>query len=174
MFREGWSGNQADVTADTHNIRSTLYNYDQLNPGQLHPSWFTKQGYQDYQSAGGFKPGQPLDVGAIKDTLESQARGGVSKQVEYGPMADPWYDAAQKLGVTPAAAQAGGWFNYGPITGLKSPPKILPDLLNDQLEHTSRVLGVSPQHILNWWGQRKIPLAQNTAPGPLAQATGVG
>jgi hypothetical protein len=171
MFREGWSGNQADVTADTHNIRSTLYNYDQLNPGQLHPSWFTKPGYQDYQAAGGFKPGQPLDVGAIKDTLESQARGGVSKQVEYGPMADPWYDAAQKLGITPAAGQAGGWFNYGPITGLKSPPKILPDLLNDQLEHTSRVLGVSPQHILDWWGKRKIPLAENAAPGP---QTGVG
>jgi len=69
MFREGWSGNQADVTADTHNIRATLYNYDQLNPGQLHPSWFTKPGYRDYVAQGGFQPGQPLDVGAIKDTL---------------------------------------------------------------------------------------------------------
>jgi hypothetical protein len=170
MFREGWSGNQADVTADTHNIRSTLYNYDQLNPGQLHPSWFTKQGYQDYKSAGGFKPGQPLDVGAIKDTLEGSTKGGVYKQTEYGPMADPWYDAAQKLGITPAAGQAGGWFNYGGITGLKSPPKILPDLLNDQLEHTSRVLNLAPQKILDWWGKRKIPLAQNQGP----QSTGVG
>jgi hypothetical protein len=171
MFREGWSGNQADVTADTHNIRSTLYNFDQLNPGQLPPSWFTKPGYQAYQGAGGFQPGQKLDVGAIKDTLESQARGGVSKQVEYGPMADPWYDAAQKLGMSPAATQAAGWFNYGPITGLKSPPKILPDLLNDQIEHTSRVLGVTPQHILNWWGQRKIPLAENTV-GPQQSEVG--
>lgn len=174
MFREGWSGNQADVTADTHNIRATLYNYDQLNPGQLPSSWFTKPGYQDYQAAGGFKPNQGLDVGAIKDTLESQARGGVSKQVEYGVMADPWYDAAQKLGISPAQAQAAGWFNYGPITGLRSPPKILPDLLNDQIEHTSRVLGVSPQHILNWWGQRKIPLAENTAPGTTLNNSGVG
>jgi hypothetical protein len=173
MFREGWSGNQADVTADTHNIRSTLYNYDQLNPGQLHPSWFTKQGYQDYQSAGGFKPGQQLDVGAIKDTLEGSTKGGVYKQTEYGPMADPWYDAAQKLGITPAAGQAAGWFNYGPITGLKSPPKILPDLLNDQLEHTSRVLGVAPQKVLDWWGKRKIPLAQNAVPGTTLNS-GVG
>ena len=165
MFREGWSGNQADVTADTHNIRSTLYNFDQLNPGQLPPSWFTKQGYQDYQGAGGFKPSQPLDVGAIKDTLEGATKGGVYKQTEYGPMSDPWYDAAEKLGVQPAQAQAAGWFGYGPITGLKSPPKILPDLLNDQIEHTSRVLGVSPEHVLDWWAKRKIPLAENTVPG---------
>jgi hypothetical protein len=177
MFSEGWSGNQADVTTDVHNIGSTLYNYDQLNPGQLHPSWFQggEKGpaYQGYQAAGGFPTGQVLPDKTINDTLAGVTKGGLKKQTEYGVMTDPWYDAAQKLGISPAAGQSAGWFNYGGITGLKSPPKILPDLLNDQLEHTSRVLGVEPQRLLNWWGKRKIPLAQN-APGTTLNSTAVG
>lgn len=173
MFREGWSGNQADVTADTHNIRSTLYKFDQLHPGELDPGWFTAEGYNAYKKAGGFGQGQPLNVGAIKDTLEGATVNKVPKQTEYGVMSDPWYDAAKQLGIPPAQAQAGGWFNYGPITGLKSPPKTLPDLLNDQLEHTSKVLGVSPSKALEWWGRRKIPLAQ-ASPPPITGALASG
>jgi hypothetical protein len=177
MFREGWNGNQRDVTADVHNIASTLYDYDQLHPGQLHPGWFEggEKGpaYRSYKETGGWPTGQVLPDKTISDTLEGATRNKVYKQTEYGVMTDPWYDAAAKLNIAPAAAQSGGWFQYGPITGLKSPPKILPDLLNDQLEHTSRVLGVDPKRLLNWWGKRKIPLAENAVPG-MTLNSGVG
>jgi hypothetical protein len=165
LFRDAWSGNTSDVVADTHNIRATLRAYDQDNPGQLHPSWFSSpQAYQDYKANGGFGQG-PLDVGAIKDTLGDATLKGVRKQVEYGPMSDPWRDVGQKLGISPGQAQSGGWFNYGPQTGLRSPPKTLPMLLNDQIEHTSRVLGIPQEKVLDWWANKKIPLAENAVRG---------
>jgi hypothetical protein len=159
-FREGWSGNMADVTADTHNIRATLYELDRLHPGSIPRQWFTTpQDYEAYVAGGGFRPDTPMNVGAIKDTLGSVTVNKVPRQTEYGVMADPWYRAAEQLGIHPAEAQSGGWFSYGPITGLRSPPKTIPQLLDDQIGHTGNILGVDPRKILEWWGQKKIPLA---------------
>jgi hypothetical protein len=74
-------------------------------------------------------------------------------------MTEPWYGAAKKLGIAPAEAQSGGWFSYGPITGLQSPPKTITNLLNDQIGATAKVLNISPEKAVDWWARGKIPLA---------------
>lgn len=156
-FRENWRGNLADVTADTHNIRSTLFEMDQLKPGSLPRGWFTSdEAYERY-----LKDGFPSarNIGDIADTLSDVTVKKVRRQSEYLPMADPWYGAAQKLGIHPAEAQSGGWFTYGPQTGLRSPPKTITNLLNDQIDATARVLDVPNEKVVKWWAQGKIPLS---------------
>jgi hypothetical protein len=155
-FRENWAGNLRDVTGDTHNIRSTLYEMDQAKPGSLHPSWFTSDdAYAKYRKDGF----EALDPGDIKDTLGSVTVKGQKRQSEYLPMTEPWYRAARQLGINPAEAQSGGWFSYGPITGLQSPPKTIANLLNDQVAATAKALNVPPEKVVNWWSRGKIPLA---------------
>ena len=155
-FRENWSGNLSDVTADTHNIRSTLYTLDQLYPGQLPREWFSSdKGYAKYKSEG-FRA---VDAGDISDTLGSVTSKGQKRQSEYLVMAEPWYRAAEKVGIAPAEGQSGGWFSFGDITGLQSPPKTIPNLLNDQIHATAKALNVPEEVVVNWWSRGKIPLA---------------
>jgi len=167
-FRENWSGNLADVTGDTHNIRGTLFEMDNLMPGQLHPSWFhggeKGEAYAKYKREG-FRA---LDPGDINDSLGTTTVKKVERQSEYLPMVEPWYRAAKKLGIHPAEGQSGGWFEYGPITGLASPPKTIVNLLNDQIADTAKTLNVSPEKVVDWWAHGKIPLTG------LAGALGAG
>jgi hypothetical protein len=164
-FRENWSGNLQDVTTDTHNIRSTLYEMDQLKPGSLPRGWFSSdKAYEQYRTKGFLS----LDPGAFVDTLGTKAVRNISRQTEYLPMTEPWYQAAKKLGIAPAEAQSGGWFSYGPITGLRSPPKTIVNLLNDQVAATAKATGRSPEQIVNWWARGKIPLAGVAGAGATA------
>jgi hypothetical protein len=155
-FRENWSGNLRDVTGDTHNIRSTLYEMDQLQPGSLPRGWFNSDAAFAKYKEHGF---HTVDAGDIADTLGSKTVNKIPRQSEYLPMTDPWTLAAQKVGIAPAEGQSGGWFSYGDITGLQSPPKTIPNLLNDQIAATAKAADVSPEQVVNWWAKGKIPLA---------------
>ena len=66
---------------------------------------------------------------------------------------------AHQLGIDPSAAQSLGWFHYGPVTGLQSPPKTIPNLLNDQIEATAKAMNVPHEKAVHWWAKRMIPLA---------------
>jgi len=168
IFQRNWSGNLADVTGDTHNIRATLAALDELHPGKLPREWFVSdEAHKAYKKRGGFGK-DPLPVGDIKDTLEGATKDKIYKQTEYGIMTDPWYRAAEKLGIDPATGQAHGWFGYGGRTGLMSPEATIDDLLNAQIEATSRATGLHPEKILQLWGRGRIPLA--AAPGAADQS----
>ena len=120
----------AMALADTNNISSTLYEMDKVSPGSLPRGWFSSDAaYAKYRSDGF----HTLDPGDILDTLGSKTVNKIPRQSEYLPMAEPWYRAAEKVGIAPAEAQSGGWFSYGDITGLQSPPKTITNLLNDQI-----------------------------------------
>jgi len=164
-FRENWSGNLRDVTGDTHNIRSTLYEMDQVKPGSLPRGWFTSdEAYGKYKKEG-FRA---VDAGDIADTLGDKAVNKIRRQSEYLPMTEPWYRAAEKVGIAPAEAQSGGWFSYGDITGLQSPPKTITNLLNDQVAATAKAIDQPPEKVVDWWAQGKIPLAGVAGAAPLA------
>ena len=171
-FDQNVQGNLASPTIDTHNIQGTLYQFDQLHPGQVPPEWFSDAAaYERYRANGGFTPNRTIVQGDINDSLPTVQRGGVKKQVEYGPMTTPWYGAAEQLGISPAQAQAGGWFNYGGVTGLRSPVRSMSQLFGDQVYDTARTLGISPERVLDWWSKKLIPLTQNEA-GPPQTMTG--
>jgi hypothetical protein len=168
LFREGWSGNMADVVADTHNIRSILDVYDRLFPGSLNRGWFKNdQAFRTYQEGGGFNKEGLLPIGDIQDTLPQPMIPGTGRggQVEYPLISGPTRRAGEILGISPGEAQERMWFNYGPRTGLQSPLATIPDLLNSQIEATARATGMSPEAIMKLWAQRGIPLASNETPG---------
>lgn len=172
-FRENWSGNMADVTADTHNIRATLDALDRMAPGSLQREWFGSDAeYNAYRERGGFPQGS-LEKEGIDDTLGSVQRNKVKSQLEYPILQGPTQEAARLLNIAPAEAQERLWFAKGPRTGLRSPPMTIPDLLNAQFEVTARVLGISPEEVMKLWAQRKIPLAENEEQQPVPGQTGV-
>jgi hypothetical protein len=174
-FRENWTGNMADVTADTHNIRKVLDTYDQLFPGTLDRGWFNDQAaYEAYKAGKGFPKEGMLPVGDIADALESNTVKGQKIQYEYPIIQGPTKIAAERLGISPAEAQERLWFQGGPRTGLASPPMTIPDLLNAQIEKTAKVLGLPPDVVLKMWAQRGIPLAENEEKAPVPGTSMVG
>lgn len=175
-FRENWSGNLQDPTADTHYIRKTLDYLDQIMPGQIPRGWFDDQAsYDKYVAEKGF-PKEGQLPGEIKDTLEGQMVPGTGRwgQTEYPVLQLPGRLAAQKLNITPAEAQAAMWFIGGPRTGLLSPQMTIPDLLNAQIEATARATGLAPERILKLWSTGAIPLAQNDEQKDMPGASAVG
>lgn len=176
-FKENWTGNMADVTGDTHNIRKILDAYDRLFPGSLDKGWFTSdEAYQAYKARGGFDPSGELPVGDISDTLEGAMIPGTGRyaQTEYPILQGPTIEAAKQLGISPAEAQERLWFEGGPRTGLRSPPMTIPDLFNAQIEQTAKVLGVTPEEVMKIWARRGIPLASNEPTSDVPGASAVG
>lgn len=175
-FQQNWTGNMADVTADTHNIRKTLDVFDRLNPGELHPGWFQgEDAYRRYQDAGGFPSEGGLPVGDINDRGGGAMIPGTGRkaQTEYPILQGPTREAARILGLDPAVAQERLWFEGGPRTGLRSPSMTIPDLLNSQFDQTGRVLGMDPEEIMKLWARKRIPLAEaDVSDVPGASAVG--
>jgi hypothetical protein len=160
-FKENWSGNMADATADTHYIRSVLDAYNEIDPGGIPRGWFkTDEGYNAYRNNGAVFDTGVIDVGAIKDGLEGSTTGGRYSQTEYPIMQGPTNVAAEELGLQPAEVQERLWFARGHRTGLQSPRRAIPDLFNSQLEYTANVLGMPPDEVLKLFARHKIPLAE--------------
>lgn len=176
-FRENWTGNMADVTADTHNIRKILDAYDRLNPGGLPREWFNSdKAFATYKAGGGFPKEGMLPVGDIRDSLGGGIVAGTGRkaQTEYPIMQGPTIAAARMLGIAPAEAQEQLWFEGGPRTGLRSPPMTIPDLFNSQFEATARATGLDPVTIMRLFARRQIPLAENKPMTDLPGASAVG
>jgi hypothetical protein len=155
-FAENVRGNLQGITADTHNIRGILVSYDELNPGRIPREWFKNDtAYRMYREQG-LTPA--ILKGGIDDSLGSQAIGGVSRQSEYGPIAEITERSANILGVPPAMGQSLGWFGLGNMTNLKSAPKTLTELMGDRVNITSQYLGEDPDTVFKMFAQGQIPL----------------
>jgi hypothetical protein len=166
-FKENWSGNMADATADTHNIRAILDAYDHLEPGGIPRGWFkSDMAYDNYRQGGGFPSEGQLNVGAIEDGLKGQQIGGRYAQTEYPIMQGPTNRAAEILGISPAEVQERTWFTRGPRTGLQSPRMAIPDLFNAQIENTAKVLGISQEEVLKLFAKQNTPCPERTHEHP--------
>lgn len=147
------AGDQTGVTADTHDISGILYAMNKAQPGSVPEGFIVPEARDKYRETGelNFK-------NQILNSLGSASRGGEKAQVEYGPIADVNFRAAEILGIPASEQQALQWFKYGPETGLASAPKTVVDLMNDRLDVTAQVLGISPEEVLRLYVQKKIPL----------------
>jgi hypothetical protein len=154
-FKENAAGNLAGVTVDTHAIRGALHALNEINPGSIPDEWIKSQHLAAYKK----DPTKLKPATMINDTLGSVSSKKVSKQVEYAPFSDIYTRMGEILGVSPAEAQAMGWFGSGKLTGLRSEAKSLPSLFNDRLSTTSQLMGITPQEALREVVQkRSIPL----------------
>ena len=169
-FADNVEGNLSGATIDTHAIRGALDALNEIDPGSIPKEWikpkFRKQYAEDPTSL------NPATM--INDTLESATIDGVKKQVEYGPIADIYVAMGKKLNVSPAEAQSMGWFGSGDRTGLASESKTIVDLVNDRIDVTAQLLGISNEEAARKLFRREIPLASNPMGGLLMQGPGSG
>ena len=161
-FLPNTAGDLGYVTADTHNIRGALLAMNEVEPGSISPSWFrTPEARARYAETAQFDPATD-----INDSLQSAMSGGRKMQVEYGPMADVTFEAARQAGIAPGPMQSLGWFGSGADTGLASATKTISELMNERINVTAQVLGISPAEVLRMFYEGKIPLM---AEGGLAE-----
>jgi hypothetical protein len=167
VFGRNIAGDLSGVTADVHNVRAINILYNDMNPGQLPASSFeTKKLYDQYKAAY-----TPDDKGVVRGMSDAELREilvarpsgqgvrGQEVSTEYPIYSDITSEVGNRLGLTPADAQALMWFSYGNRTGLASEAKTVPELLNDRLSITAQALGVSPQEAFDLYRRNMIPLA---------------
>ena len=161
-FAENVAGNLEGVTVDTHAIRAVIDVMNELEPGSVPIEWIggkTAKKTKEFQAMYKKDP-KSLDVSTmVKDTLESQALNKVSKQTEYAVFSDIYKKVAEKAGVKPAEAQSLSWFANGERTGLASEPKTIVELLDDRIDVTSQLTGISKEEVFKKFMQGSIPLA---------------
>jgi len=167
VFARNISGDLSGVTADMHNVRAINLLYNDAYPGQLPISSFkNEKTFNQYRAA--YTPDENGVVRGLSDQtmlemMVSRPSGqAIAKQqvsTEYPIYSEITTNVAERLGLTPADAQALMWFYYGGRTGLASEAKTVPQLLNDRLSITAQALGVSPQEAFDLYRRNMIPLA---------------
>lgn len=155
-FGRATAGDLSHIPADTHNIRGALMALNEIAPGEMPLDWLNPAARAGYVDTGVFDPASD-----INDSLQSMPIGGRKMQVEYGPVADVTYRAAEMLGRPPAGIQSLGWFGSGSDTGLRSPPQTITGLLDSQLNTTGQALGISPMEVLRLLQEGRIPLLRD-------------
>jgi hypothetical protein len=158
FFSKNVAGNLTGVTADTHAIRAALDVLNELKPGTI-GEWIKPEFKEKYAA----DPSKLDPATWIDDTLGSVSVKGKQMQVEYGPIADIYHEAAKILGVQPAEAQSMGWFASGKRTGLKSDRKTVVDLVNERINVTAQALEISEKEAAKKLLNREIPLLVNPA-----------
>jgi hypothetical protein len=160
-FAENVAGNLQGVTADTHAIRGVLDALNKAEPGSIPKEWFgdtiEKQNklYEAYKkNPSGLKP----EKDTLPGSLASQKIDGVSKQTEYAVISDLYKMTAEKLGITPAEAQALHWFTQGERTGLVSEPKTIIDIIEERIDVTAQALNRPKEEVFVDFFSGKIPL----------------
>jgi len=160
-FAENVSGNLAGVTVDTHAIRAVFDVLNELEPGSIPLKFIggktaakTKEFQEMYQ-----KDPSSFDAATmVADTLQSQKIDGKNMQTEYAVFSDIYKQVAEKLGVKPAEAQSLSWFANGDKTGLASEPKTIVELIDDRVDVTAQLTGMSKDEIFKKFFQGSIPL----------------
>jgi hypothetical protein len=164
IFGENSAGNHSGVTVDTHAIRGALDVLNERHPGAIPAEYIRKEFREAYLA----DPTKLDPATWIEDTVASQAFKKVPSQVEYGNIAGVYHGAADILGVSPAEAQAMGWFGSGHRTGLSSEQKTIVNLMNDRIAVTAKALGRSQEDVARAMYRRQIPLMMTGHPAMLA------
>jgi hypothetical protein len=167
VFGRNISGDRTAVTADVHNVRAVNMLFNDLHPGELPASSFDNAAkYQRYRDA--YTPDADGVVRGMNDAelrkiLVARPSGqtvrGQDVSTEYPIYNDITTNIAERLGLTPADAQALMWFHYGPRTGLASEAHTVPELLNQRMSITSQALDIPPEEVLRLYSRNMIPLA---------------
>ncbi len=160
-FAENVAGNLAGVTVDTHAIRAVFSAMNEIKPGSVPIKFIggkTAAKTKEFQEAYKKDPSS-LDVATmINDTLQTQKINGETLQTEYAVFSDLYKLVAKKLGVQPAEAQSLSWFANGKMTGLASEPKTIVELIDDRVDVTAQLSGLTKREVFKKFFQGSLPL----------------
>ncbi len=160
-FAENVAGNLSGVTVDTHAIRAVLDALNELEPGSVPLKFIggkTAAKTKEYQAMYQKDPSTFDAATMVADTLGSQKIDGKDVQTEYAVFSDIYKQVAEKLGVKPAEAQSLSWFANGDKTGLASEPKTIVELIDDRVDVTSQLTGMSKDEVFKKFFRGSIPL----------------
>ena len=160
-FAENVAGNLSGVTVDTHAIRAVLDALNELEPGSVPLKFIggkTAAKTKEYQEMYQKDPSTFDAATMVADTLGSQKINGKDVQTEYAVFSDIYKQVAEKLGVKPAEAQSLSWFANGDKTGLASEPKTIVELIDDRVDVTSQLTGMSKDEVFKKFFKGSIPL----------------
>lgn len=160
-FAENVAGNLSGVTVDTHAIRAVLDALNELEPGSVPLKFIggkTAAKTKEYQEMYQKDPSTFDAATMVADTLGSQKIDGKDVQTEYAVFSDIYKQVAEKLGVKPAEAQSLSWFANGNKTGLASEPKTIVELIDDRVDVTSQLTGMSKDEVFKKFFKGSIPL----------------
>tara|TARA_R100000697_G_scaffold57980_2_gene71151 strand:- start:2600 stop:3823 length:1224 start_codon:yes stop_codon:yes gene_type:complete len=160
-FAENVAGNLSGVTVDTHAIRAVLDALNELEPGAVPLKFIggkTAAKTKEFQEMYKKDPSTFDAATMVADTLGSQKIDGKDVQTEYAVFSDIYKQVAEKLGVKPAEAQSLSWFANGDKTGLASEPKTIVELIDDRIDVTSQLTGMSKDEVFKKFFKGSIPL----------------
>ena len=160
-FAENVAGNLSGVTVDTHAIRAVFDAINELEPGSVPLKFIggkTAAKTKEYQDMYQKDPSTFDAATMVADTLGSQKIDGKDVQTEYAVFSDIYKQVAEKLGVKPAEAQSLSWFANGDKTGLASEPKTIVELIDDRVDVTSQLTGMSKDEVFKKFFKGSIPL----------------
>ncbi len=160
-FAENVAGNLSGVTVDTHAIRAVFDAINELEPGSVPLKFIggkTAAKTKEYQEMYQKDPSTFDAATMVADTLGSQKIDGKDVQTEYAVFSDIYKQVAEKLGVKPAEAQSLSWFANGDKTGLASEPKTIVELIDDRVDVTSQLTGMSKDEVFKKFFKGSIPL----------------
>tara|TARA_R110000744_G_scaffold206516_2_gene325126 strand:- start:227 stop:1504 length:1278 start_codon:yes stop_codon:yes gene_type:complete len=160
-FAENVSGNLAGVTVDTHAIRAVFDVLNELEPGSIPLKFIggkTAAKTKEYQAMYENDPSSFDAATMVADTLGSQKIDGKNVQTEYAVFSDIYKQVAERLGVKPAEAQSLSWFANGQKTGLASEPKTIVELIDDRVDVTAQLTGMSKDEVFSKFFKGSIPL----------------
>jgi len=160
-FAENVAGNLSGVTVDTHAIRAVFDAINELEPGSVPLKFIggkTAAKTKEYQEMYQKDPSSFDAATMVADTLGSQKIDGKDVQTEYAVFSDIYKQVAEKLGVKPAEAQSLSWFANGDKTGLASEPKTIVELIDDRVDVTSQLTGMSKDEVFKKFFKGSIPL----------------
>lgn len=153
-FAENVYGNLDGSTIDTHAIRGALDAMNEIEPGSI-PIDFIKKEFRDQYKA---DPSSLNPASMIDDSLGKQTFNKKSMQTEYAVFSDLYRRAGEILGVSPAEAQAMGWFGSGESTGLASELKSVARLLDERIDVTAQATNQDKETIFRKLLAREIPI----------------
>jgi hypothetical protein len=152
-FAQNVGGNLNGVTVDTHAIRGALMVLEDL--GIKVPENFIKPKFRKDYLEGKI---DLSDISIIEDKIGKQKINGVEMQTEYAVFSDLYKRAGEILGVSPAEAQALGWFGQGDITNLQSEVKTVLELIDERVDVTAQAMNLDKDTVLTKLLKREIPL----------------
>lgn len=146
-FYRNYQGNLKPVTVDVNAVRGPI-----IERGD--PRWLASKLVEKDEEGNVIATHFPRkDVESGKMSLkEAKARPGFWEAApsgsEYAGFEDLWQRGAKRHGMSPAEAQALGWYGSADVTALKTKPELYVENLERMIKRTAEQTGQNPRQVM--------------------------